>query len=338
MGAYYQIANKCLFSDIPLPCSELLACPEFLNSQSPNSFVPAINNSQNRKDNPDIYFTLPANDKELPKSESINWYHSWVDSTEENWLNFGRSKTGEFVLEFPNFVTFSIQNNKYLRAYPKKAICIETISHLLLDQVVPLLLNQQGSCVLHSSVIEIKEKAIAFIGETGSGKSTISAEFCRQGYRMISEDFLCLNIETHTNNQTNYYALPGYPSIRLWDNYLNRPGEIIASYTNKKRYPLNKQTEFSSTARKLSQIYLLNDSQKRRQSEEWKLKKATPLTSVMTLVKNSFQLDIENRDQLNYNLDIYCKITEDLEINSLSLSKNKNQLSKIVKETIKRSR
>ena len=90
-------------------------------------------------------------------------------------------------------------------------ISVETLRHLLLDQVLPRLLAQRGQLVLHAGAVRAGSRAIAFVGETGSGKSTLSGSFHVDGCPVLSDDGLLVTPEAG-----RALALPTYPSLRLW--------------------------------------------------------------------------------------------------------------------------
>ena len=101
------------------------------------------------------------------------WFHRRVDSEEEVWMLLGKSES-EYVLRFPELAEFEVSNDgRSVRCYPAPALPSDTLSHLLIDQVIPLLLTLHGEVVLHSSAVRGPTSAAAFIGKSGSGKSTL---------------------------------------------------------------------------------------------------------------------------------------------------------------------
>ena len=69
------------------------------------------------------------------------------------WLAFARQGNG-FILRFPGMADFSVSaDGREIGCYPQSATGQETLTHLLLDQVIPLVLSQQGELVLHGSAV-----------------------------------------------------------------------------------------------------------------------------------------------------------------------------------------
>lgn len=142
-----------------------------------------------------------------------DWLHHWPP--ECNGLSLAVSGKGEsFLLRFPGLADFIISREGHrVEAWPAPVMSIETLSHLLLDQVLPRILAQQGRLVLHAGAVQVGDLTIAFIGGSGSGKSTLTASFHAAGHPLLCDDGLVL---THGEGVT--FALPTYSSLRLWPN------------------------------------------------------------------------------------------------------------------------
>jgi hypothetical protein len=58
--------------------------------------------------------------------------------------------------------------------------------------VTAFLLAMGGHCVLHGSAVEMGGRALAFVGVSGQGKSTMAAMFCAAGAALVTDDVLPL--------------------------------------------------------------------------------------------------------------------------------------------------
>ena len=74
----------------------------------------------------------------------------------------------------------------------------ELLSIFLTGNVLAFLLGISGDPVLHASAVELGGYAVALAGETGSGKSTLSALLCATGAALISDDLLRLGLREGT--------------------------------------------------------------------------------------------------------------------------------------------
>lgn len=76
--------------------------------------------------------------------------------------------------------------------------------------VLALLLLLAGEAVLHASGVSIGGQAVAFIGGSGVGKSTLAALCCAAGAELVSDDLLRLVPEGH-----DFRCLGGRGEVRL---------------------------------------------------------------------------------------------------------------------------
>lgn len=63
----------------------------------------------------------------------------------------------------------------------------------LLGSVFGLLCHQRGLLPLHASAVRIGNRAIAFSGPSGVGKSTLAAAFVERGYPLVADDVLVID-------------------------------------------------------------------------------------------------------------------------------------------------
>lgn len=85
------------------------------------------------------------------------------------------------------------------------------ISLYIVGTVMSILLYQRGLFVLHGSAVEFDGSAIAFVGKSGWGKSTIAAALHAKGHRIITDDVVAISTETETIT-----VFPGYPQFKLF--------------------------------------------------------------------------------------------------------------------------
>ena len=64
----------------------------------------------------------------------------------------------------------------------------------LLGFVLSFVLRLRGVVCLHASAVAIGDRAVAFIGEPGAGKSTTAAAFAAAGYPVLTDDLLALHL------------------------------------------------------------------------------------------------------------------------------------------------
>lgn len=61
---------------------------------------------------------------------------------------------------------------------------------ILPGMIVSMLLCLRGELILHASAVDIDSRAVAFVGRSGMGKSTLATWLCSTGARLITDDVL----------------------------------------------------------------------------------------------------------------------------------------------------
>jgi hypothetical protein len=224
------------------------------------------------------------------------FFHEWILPDGTLWTRFYRTESGYF-LRFPELADFEVSTDgRVVSSWSFPGISEETISHLYLNQVLPLALSRQGKRVFHASAVEASAGALVFLGESGRGKSTLAASFALAGYRFLTDDALLLEPEAG-----GYAVQPSHPSIRLWDDSKNElvgDGAHLApavQYTAKARLLSGDALAFCAEARMLRRMYFLGAGD----VDQASFAPMTPGDALMGLVGNSFLLDIESRESLS---------------------------------------
>lgn len=81
----------------------------------------------------------------------------------------------------------------------------------LLGQVLSFALIKQGFDPLHATTVTVDGAAVAFLGESGFGKSSLAASFLKAGYAVLTDDLLMLS-----PCGAGFVAHPGPPRIKLF--------------------------------------------------------------------------------------------------------------------------
>ena len=137
---------------------------------------------------PEFIFALDSGQSR--RWDDCQWLHTWYASDKTPWLLLGR-RGDDYLLRFPDLADFAVSKDaREISCCPGPDIPSDTIRHLLLDQVIPLVLSKQGGLVLHGSAVLTPHGAVAFLGETGQGKSTLASSFSGKGSPVLTDDCL----------------------------------------------------------------------------------------------------------------------------------------------------
>jgi hypothetical protein len=149
---------------------------------------------------------------------------------------------GTYLLRYPGLLDFAIDPASRSVRVVADDLAETTRRHLIIDQLVPHLVALDGGLVLHSSAVAHRGRALAFLGVTGAGKSSLAAAHVEQGAQLLADDYLLLDPA-----DDQYLAIPAYPGLRLWGDSAQRfGGDVdglgrVAHYTDKRRLPVEQE-------------------------------------------------------------------------------------------------
>jgi hypothetical protein len=244
---------------------------------------------------PEFTFQLCAGTKDF--SESCHWLNHWYALDGSIWLAFARLETG-YLLRFPELADFVVSTDaSAVRCYLRANCPPETMRHLLLNQVIPIVLSHSCKLVLHASACATPQGAMAFMGMTGTGKSTLATSFGLQGLAVLTDD--CLLIEEQDGAIT---TVPSYPGLRLWPETVTGLFEQepvlqpLAHYTDKTRL-LFDQNHFDGPF-SLRAIYVLTHPENIQDITGVTITPLVASEAFLETVKHTFQLDVTDREKL----------------------------------------
>jgi hypothetical protein len=230
----------------------------------------------------------------VPSLASADWFHQWPSADGQVWLAFARVGS-DYVLRFRDIADFTVSaDGREIQCIPQPGTPLDTIKHLLLDQVVPLTLSRRGSLILHASAIVTPAGAIAFLGATGQGKSTLAASFSEQGFPFLTDDCLVLK-----QRGDCVLAIPSYPGLRLWSETLQALFQglpalpQVAHYSEKKRLVAGDRFPFHAEPVAIKRIYLLSEA-----ASGISIDPVPPRNALPELMEYTYVMDIDNREDL----------------------------------------
>jgi hypothetical protein len=269
------------------------------------------------------------------KPSPSDWFMKWHLPSGEMWLSFAKVDGG-YLLRFNELADFLVNNDGNEIVFtPKHDVPTNTIQHLLLDQVIPLVINLKGGEAIHASAVLMHFGVLAFAGPTWSGKSTVAGNFLKLGYPLLSDDCLVL-----MEKDGGIYAVPAYPGLRLWKDSVsclfgdNGTHESVAHYTEKLRLDFkNRPTTFCSEPKLLKRLYTIADSSEAKRKPDIVIEPLSPQESFMALVRCAFRLDITDHNMLTRQFHFLERVASRVSVRRLIFSRDFNLLP-VVREAI----
>ena len=204
-----------------------------------------------------------------------------------------------YLVRFPEIADFAIAlDGRSVTCTPVPGMPQSTMTHLYLNQVQPLILSMSGKLVLHGSAVDIERRAIAFVGRSGQGKSTLAASFAIGGCPFLTDDGLVLEPDDY-----GYLAKPSHPSVRLWEDSREAllPDDAATAppvhYTTKSRFSAGAQLRYSDEPRRLAALYFLGNAGLAAESDVV-IRCLDPARALCELLQHSFILDVEDRPRV----------------------------------------
>jgi hypothetical protein len=184
----------------------------------------------------------------------------WVgasDPSSGSWLAVA-SGPGGYRLVFDGGGEFIVSVDDRRIISMTRSADADTIRHLLIDQVVPLVLAHRGRLVLHASAVETPAGAVALLGPAGAGKSTLTASFGVHGARLLADDALVVD-----DGGDEWLARPAYAGVRVWPDvaavlHAGGGSPRVAPYTDKRRVGPDEGLAFCPEPVRLTRIYVLD--------------------------------------------------------------------------------
>jgi hypothetical protein len=168
----------------------------------------------------------------------------------------------------------------------------------LLGNLLAFALLNVGVETLHASVVIDQEQAIAFLGDSAYGKSTLTAAFLQAGAELLSDDFLVLRRENG-----EYVAYPGIPRLKLYEHtakHLAPPGKAGAPMFPSRRPKLVYTVErahLKPTA--LQSFYALASPKEAAGVKEIQITPLNEKEAYLELTKNSFNVSVTSARRLS---------------------------------------
>jgi hypothetical protein len=106
-----------------------------------------------------------------------------VDQT--GWIELSRQQA---ILYVDQVGVFKLIEGREVVVNPLAEVRESLLRLCILGPVMGVLLYQRGKLVLHASVLDFDGNAVAFMGGSGWGKSSLAAALLRSGHDLISDD------------------------------------------------------------------------------------------------------------------------------------------------------
>lgn len=117
----------------------------------------------------------------------------------------------------------SVEQGKEIRYHIREGGARGAVRTYLLGFGMALLVLQQGKLPIHCSALEAPEGgAVLIAGESGVGKSTLTAGLLERGYRFLADDLAVVD----PSPEDGVWVYPAYPYMKLCRDAVLRQGDV----------------------------------------------------------------------------------------------------------------
>lgn len=181
----------------------------------------------------------------------------WAESLEELRYTI-QSDVVFFYWESAGIV--AVRGGHEIVVQPLSGASEQHVRLLLLGPAFAALLRQRDVLMLHGSGVAVNGNAVAFMGASGYGKSTMAAALHQRGYDLVADDEIAIRFQ----EEGQVLVLPAYPQLKLWPDALASLGESPDSlprvYLDDEKRIRRARDRFWQTPLPLRTIYILEFS------------------------------------------------------------------------------
>jgi hypothetical protein len=151
----------------------------------------------------------------------------------------------QYLLHIDGIARYLVSHGEEIVVSPFAGALPLDVRAYLLGTIFVVLCQQRGLLPLHASAVSSEQGVVAFLGQSGQGKSSLAAHLAARGFAVIADD-ICL---IDPSLPGAMMVAPTAPWLKLWRRsleHLGQPADALArvfSEDDKYRLPLGQTTE-----------------------------------------------------------------------------------------------
>jgi hypothetical protein len=251
-------------------------------------------------------------------------YDRWVTPEGEVKAEFHRRPEG-FLVRFPDEADFAIDiAARRATGWPAPETTPDHFESLFQHGVVPLVGNHLGGLFLHGSAVRVDGQAIAFLGLSRGGKTTLAGAFAKAGYPFMTEDVIEL-----VPSGDAYLLQPKHSRLRLFvDSASWLLGREFADAEDDDKHSLaaDDALPFSDAPVPLAHIYVLG----RDHDAPLAITPFEGPAALAQLLPHSFVLDVEDKPRLRSHFGRIGELSESIGCSALDYPRRYEELPSVI--------
>lgn len=264
-------------------------------------------------------------------------YDRWVSPEGHCQAEFHRDSRG-FLIRFPHQADFLLEeggdvSGHRVTGWPAPTSDAKTTINLFHNAILPILGNHTGGLFLHGSAVRIADggdvgdggdgAAIAFLGLSRGGKTTLAGSFARIGHPFLTEDVIDLD-----HCRRDYWLQPKRSKLRLFADsarHLLGADTQVEDEDRKQDVEAGDALPFARSPAPLRQIYVLGTDHCAALS----IRRLTLREALSALMPHAFILDVEDKQRLSGHFGRMADLSRDVGCYALDYTREYAELPKV---------
>jgi hypothetical protein len=263
----------------------------------------------------------------------------------QQWFENKRLEDGSTFLRWLGRYEFLVAHDgrRILAESPARG-ALESFLVYLLNGALPVAMLYRGLDPLHATAVAVDGAAVAFLGRSGYGKSTLGAAFLQDGSPILTDDLLIVKQE-----RDQWLAYPGPPRLKL----LPKPAKMFFG-KRASGVPMNPETsklvipletpQAMPEAVPLRVLYVLNPPRSRDMegaarvragnSSAIRLRRLQGRQALLALVRNSYNDWLAEPARLSRQIAEYARLASQVPVIRLSYPRRMASLEAVRKAVL----
>ena len=259
-------------------------------------------------------------------------YDRWLSPAGECMAEFNRREAG-FLVRFPGQVDFALDRVAgsspaafAVTAWPVAGCPARTVRSLYTNAIVPIVGNHSGGLFLHGSAVAVDglRGAIAFLGLSRSGKTTLAGAFARSGHPFLTEDVIDID-----RRGEDYWIRPKPSPLRLFADSAAHLMGFDATFDmqdGKQEVADEAALPFASDPVPLRRIFVLGADH----AAKLAIRRYSAPEALAVMLEHAFILDVEDAARLREHFLRIADLGQAVPCHSLDYPRDYNELPAVI--------
>ena len=265
---------------------------------------------------------------EVPSSSAPLLPHLPFAARDKAWWRYQQLPDGATYLRLRDTCEFLIAHDG------KRIVCRsldhanrESLHTYLLGPALSFALLAQGVESIHATAVVIEGEAVAFLADSGIGKSTLAASFLKAGHPVLTDDLMVLK-----PRGARFLAQPGWPRLKLFPKTAARLGlrlPLLAALNQRTRKSimLLGAGDYQNRPVPLRAIYVLRPP--RSGSRSVAIRRLSARRAFLSLLQGTFNARVRHAERLKRHFQFAGQVAARVPIKTLSYPRDLRLLPRV---------